>query len=204
MHQTNFYFEHQDIIILAYKKTIKIAQATFNIWISIVFMIFFVNYVDSLPRVTYLFFFFWGGGGGLEPGNDVPLTFKGVITHTSQCMVFSSRRPCFGRICTTSILNQSDTKEKTIWSIGHSSFPVFALETEMYDDAAIGSTTPSLNKNSSVWGSRRFANLSTDEMDGIARLNTPILRVLKSPNQLTFLAIRSSERRKSPECGAHQ
>lgn len=62
MHQTNFYFEHQDIIILAYEKAIKIAQATFNIWISIVFMIFFVNYVDSLPRVTYLFFFFWGGG----------------------------------------------------------------------------------------------------------------------------------------------
>ena len=95
-------------------------------------------------------------------------------------------------------------KTKTIWSIGHSSFPVFALETEMYDDAAIGSTTPSLNKNSSVWGSRRFANLSTDEMDGIARLNTPILRVLQSPNQLTFLAIRISERRKSPECRAHQ
>ena len=61
MHRTNFYFEHQDIIILAYKKTIKIAQSTFNIWISIVFMIFFVNYVDSLPRVTYLFFFFGGG-----------------------------------------------------------------------------------------------------------------------------------------------
>ena len=61
MHRTNFYFEHQDIIILAYKKAIKIAQATFNIWISIVFMIFFVNYVDSLPRVTYLFFFFGGG-----------------------------------------------------------------------------------------------------------------------------------------------
>ena len=63
MHRTNFYFEHQDIIILAYKKAIKIAQATFNIWISIVFMSFFVNYVDSLPRVTYLFFFFFGGGG---------------------------------------------------------------------------------------------------------------------------------------------
>ena len=95
-------------------------------------------------------------------------------------------------------------KTKTIWSIGHSSFPVFALETEMYDDAAIGSTTPSLNKKSSVWSSRRFANLSTDEMDGIARLNAPILRVLQSPNQLTFLAIRISERRKSPECRAHQ
>ena len=66
MHRTNFYFEHQDIIILAYKKVIKIAQATFNIWISIVFMSFFVNYVDSLPRVTYLFFFFWGGGYGTE------------------------------------------------------------------------------------------------------------------------------------------
>ena len=109
MHRTNFYFEHQDIIILAYKKTIKIAQATFNIWISIVFMSFFVNYVDSLPRVTYLFFF-WGGG--LEPRNDVLPTFKGIITHTSQCLVFSSRRPCFGWICTTSILNQSDTKQK--------------------------------------------------------------------------------------------
>ena len=95
-------------------------------------------------------------------------------------------------------------KTKTIWSIGHSSFPVFALETEMYDDAAIGSTTPSLNKKSSVWSSRRFANLSTDEMDGIALLNAPILRVLQSPNQLTFLAIRISERRKSPECRAHQ
>ena len=111
MHQTIFYFEHQDIIILAYKKAIKIAQTTFNIWISIVFMSFFVNYVDSLPRVTYLFFFFLGGGG-LEPRNDVLRTFKGIITHTSQCMVFSSRRPCFGRICTTSILNQSDTKQK--------------------------------------------------------------------------------------------
>ena len=110
MHRTNFYFEHQDIIILAYEKAIKIAQTTFNIWISIVFMSFFVNYVDSLPRVTYLFFFF--GGGGMEPRNDVLLTFKGIITHTSQCMVFSSRRPCFRRICTTSILNQSDTKEK--------------------------------------------------------------------------------------------
>ena len=108
MHQTNFFFEHQEIIILAYKKAVKIAQTTFNIWISIVFMSFFVNYVDSLPRATYLFFF-WGG---LEPRNDVLLTFKGIITHTSQCMVFSSRRPCFGRICTTSILNQSDTKQK--------------------------------------------------------------------------------------------
>ena len=111
MHQTIFYFEHQDIIILAYKKAVKIAQATFNIWISIVFMSFFVNYVDPLPRVIYLFFFFLRGGG-LEPRNDVLLTFKGIITHTSQCMVFSSRRPCFGRICTTSILNQSDTKQK--------------------------------------------------------------------------------------------
>ena len=110
MYQTNFYFEHQDIIILAYKKAVKIAQTTFNIWISIVFMSFFVNYVDSLPRATYLFFFF--GGGGLEPRNDVLLTFKGIITHTSRCMVFSRRRPCFGRICTTLILNQSDTKQK--------------------------------------------------------------------------------------------
>ena len=66
MHQTNFYFEHQEIIILAYKKAVKIAQTTFNIWISIVFMSFFVNYVDSLPRVTYLFFFFLGGGSGTE------------------------------------------------------------------------------------------------------------------------------------------
>lgn len=65
MHQTNFYFEHQDIIILAYKKAVKIAQTTFNIWISIVFMSFFVNYVDSLPRATYLFFFL-GGGSGTE------------------------------------------------------------------------------------------------------------------------------------------
>ena len=201
MHQTNFYFEHQDIIILAYKKTIKIAQATFNIWISIVFMSFFVNYVDSLPRVTYLFFFF---GGGLEPRNDVLLTFKGIITHASQCMVFSSRRTCFGRICTTSILNQSDTKQKRYGQLVTQVFLCLRLRRKWNYDAAIGSTTPSLNKKSSVCGSRRFANLSTDEMDGIARLNTPILRVLQSPNQLTFLAIRISERRKSPECRAYQ
>ena len=94
-------------------------------------------------------------------------------------------------------------KTKTIWSIDHSRFPVFALETEMYDDAAIGSTTPTLNKKSSVWGFG-FANFSTDEMNGIARLNKPILRMLKSPNQLTFLEIRTNERRKSPEYGAHQ
>ena len=158
--------------------------------------------ISVTPTCSFFFLsFFLFGGSGTE--NDVLPTFKGIITHTSQCMVFSSRRPCFRQTFAPLILNQSDTKKKTIWSIDHLPLITPAHETEMYDFSAIGSTTTSLNKKSSTW-EFGFANRRTDELDGIARLTTPILRVLKSPNQLTFLAIRSNKRRKSPECETHQ
>ena len=58
-------------------------------------------------------------GGGAKLRNNFLPTFRGIITHTCQCMVFLSRRPCFGRICTSSFsTNQTQNKNDMVnWSL---------------------------------------------------------------------------------------